>query len=166
MTKVDFLLHDGLITGFTITDHAEYGEEGSDILGRSTENEGERETGESGETVSADEWYKDIALNCFRYLGMKSFKEVNQLTVPEYNLLMKAATLKEVDKDYRNHLQAFLNVKAQAKKKAGKNKTKPVYNTFRKFYNYENAIKRVLGISKESKFSSLSKYIAGKEKDG
>ena len=32
MTKVDFLLHDGLITGFTITDHAEYGEEGSDIL--------------------------------------------------------------------------------------------------------------------------------------
>lgn len=97
---------------------------------------------------------------------MKSFKEVNQLTVPEYNLLMKAATLKEVDKDYRNHLQAFLNVKAQAKKKAGKNKTKPVYNTFRKFYNYENAIKRVLRISKESKFSSLSKYIAGKEKDG
>ena len=32
MTKIDFLLHDGLITGFTIMDHAEYGEEGSDIL--------------------------------------------------------------------------------------------------------------------------------------
>ena len=64
---------------------------------------------------------------------MKSFAEVNQLTIPEYNLLMKAETLKEVDKDYRNHLQAFLNVKAQAKKKAGKNKLKPVYNTFRKF---------------------------------
>ena len=97
---------------------------------------------------------------------MKSFAEVNQLTIPEYNLLMKAATLKEVDKDYRNHLQAFLNVKAQAKKKAGKNKLKPVYNTFRKFYDYENAVKRVLRGSKESKFSALSKYIAGKEKDG
>ena len=97
---------------------------------------------------------------------MKSFAEVNKLTIPEYNLLMKASTLKEIDKDYRNHLQAYLNVKANAQKKAGKNKTRPVYNTFKKFYNYENAVKRVLRGSEKSKFSSLSKYIAGKEKDG
>ena len=96
---------------------------------------------------------------------MKSFAEVNQLTIPEYNLLMKAATLKEIDKDYRNHLQAFLNVKAKAQKKAGKNKTRPVYNTFKKFYNYENALKSVFEGQKKSKFSALSKYIAGKERN-
>lgn len=32
MTKIDFLLHNGLVTGFTIEDHTEYAEEGSDIL--------------------------------------------------------------------------------------------------------------------------------------
>lgn len=40
---------------------------------------------------------------------------------------MEAVRLKQVDLDYRNHLQAFLNFAVKAEKKAGKNKTKPVY---------------------------------------
>ena len=48
--------------------------------------------------------------------------------------MAEAARLKEVDKDYRNHLQAFLNFAVRAKKKAGKNKQRPVYPTFKKFY--------------------------------
>lgn len=50
--------------------------------------------------------------------------------------MMEALQLRTVDMDYRNHLQAFLNFSVQAKRKAGKNKEKPVYSTFRKFYDY------------------------------
>ena len=57
---------------------------------------------------------------------------------------MKAAQLKIVDMDYRNHLQAFLNIAAKAEKRAGKNKTKLVYDKFDKFYNYKKAENEVL----------------------
>lgn len=82
-------------------------------------------------------------MNCFRYQGFKSFEEVDRLTIPEYTLLMEAVQLREVDKDYRNHLQAFLNLAVKAEKKAGKNKTKPVYQRFRKFFDYEKEVDRV-----------------------
>lgn len=65
------------------------------------------------------------------------------LTIPEYSLLMEAVKLKQVDMDYRNHLQAFLNFAVKAEKRAGKNKTRPVYNTFKKFYDYEKEIGKV-----------------------
>lgn len=53
---------------------------------------------------------------------------------------MQAARLKEVDKDYRNHLQAFLNFSVQAQRKSGK-KSVPVFKEFKKFFNYAKAIK-------------------------
>ena len=71
-------------------------------------------------------------MNCFRYLGFKSFEEVDRLTIPEYTLLMEAVQLREVDKDYRNHLKA--------EKKVGKNRSKPVYQRFRKFFDYEKEV--------------------------
>jgi hypothetical protein len=40
------------------------------------------------------------------------------LTLPEYECLLEAQRLKEVDKDYRTHLQAFLNFAVQAKKES------------------------------------------------
>ena len=55
-------------------------------------------------------------------------------------MMMEAAALREVDKDYRNHLQAFLNLAVKATKKVGKNKSKPVYNRFDKFFNYKQAV--------------------------
>lgn len=56
--------------------------------------------------------------------------------------MMKAERLKWVDMDYRNHLQAWLGVAAKAEKKAGRNKTKPIYSTFDKFYDYESALEK------------------------
>ena len=79
-------------------------------------------------------------MNCFRYLDYKSFEEVDRLTIPEYELLMEAVKLKQVDMDYRNHLQAFLNFSVKARKKTGKNKSKPVFTKFSKFFDYEKAI--------------------------
>lgn len=99
-------------------------------------------------------------MNCFRYLDFKSFAEVDQLTIPEYRLLMEAVKLKQVDMDYRNHLQAYLNFVVKAQKKAGKGKSKPVYNTFKKFYDYakEQAKAKEKGNS-ESRFAGIGKLL-------
>ena len=73
---------------------------------------------------------------------------------------MKAAKLKQVDMDYRNHLQAFLNFAVKAEKKSGKNKSKPVYSRFNKFYDYEKAIEKAKNPGKEkSRFSGIGKLL-------
>ena len=86
------------------------------------------------------------------------------MTIPEYNLLMKSVQLKQVDRDYRNHLQAFLNFVVQAEKKAGKGKSRPVYNTFKKFYDYEKAVDKVTKSGKrKSPFSGIGKFFKKEE---
>ena len=92
-------------------------------------------------------------------MDFKSFAEVDRLTIPEYELLMQAVKLKQVDADYRNHLQAFLNFSVKAEKKSGK-KSKPVYGKFKKFYNYEEQIKEAMNESGEkSRFSGIGKLL-------
>ena len=88
---------------------------------------------------------------------------MDQLTIPEYKLLIKAEKLKQVDKDYRNHLQAFLNFCVKAEKKAGKNKTKPIYTKFEKFYDYETAIAKTEGRVPKNRFSGISHKLLRKE---
>ena len=92
-------------------------------------------------------------------MNFKSFDEVDRLTIPEYELLMHSVKLKEVDRDYRNHLQAFLNYAVRAERKTGKYKSKPVYGKFKKFYNYEAEIKKASesGGSK-SKFPGIGQF--------
>ena len=80
--------------------------------------------------------------------------------MPEYELLMEAVRLKQVDMDYRNHLQAFLNFAVKAEKKSGKNKSKPVYGKFKKFYDYEKELEKVKNPGKEnSRFSGIGKLL-------
>lgn len=99
-------------------------------------------------------------MNCFRFLGFTSFEQVDRLTIPEYNLLMKAARLRQVDLDYRNHLQAFLNFSVRAEKRVGKNKSRPIYRTFRKFYDYEAEQKKASGQrEQEDRFAALRKFL-------
>lgn len=99
-------------------------------------------------------------MNCFRYLDYKSFAEVDRLTIPEYQLLMEAVRLRQVDMDYRNHLQAWLTFAAKAEKKSGKNKSKPVYSKFERFYDYEKEIKKVTKKGNEkSRFSGIGKFL-------
>ena len=98
-------------------------------------------------------------MNCFRYLDFKSFAEVDRLTIPEYELLMEAVRLKQVDQDYRNHLQAFLNFAVKAEKKNGK-KSKPVYSKFKRFYDYESEIKKATKkVGEKSRFSGIGKLL-------
>lgn len=73
---------------------------------------------------------------------------------------MEAVRLKQVDLDYRNHLQAYLNFAVKAEKKVGKNKSRPVYSKFKRFYDYEMEVKKVTNKSSEkSRFSGIGKFL-------
>lgn len=108
-----------------------------------------------------------MAVDCFRYFGFTSFDQVDRLTIYEYNILIEAENLKQVDRDYRNHLQAYLNFQATAKKNVGKNKQKPVFDKFTKFFDYDKAIKRVQRKPDPDKgrFSALSKFLKERRAD-
>lgn len=70
---------------------------------------------------------------------------------------MKAVKLREIDKDYRNHLQAFLNFAVKATKKSGK---RPVYTKFEQFYDYKKKVEEAKKKGNEkSRFSGLSKFL-------
>lgn len=100
-----------------------------------------------------------MALNCFRYLDYKTFLEVDRLTIPEYNLLMDAVRLKQVDLDYRNHLQAFLNFLVKATKGSGKN-AKPAFRNFKRFYDYEKEVEKATNKGNvKSRFSGIGKFL-------
>ncbi len=130
------------------------------IDGKSCRNESQTTRKISNEDTFSDNDYENIAVNCFRYLNFKTLDEVNRLTIKEYNLHMKAVRLKEVDTEYHIHLLAFNNFRVKAKKKAGRNKTRPVYRTFKKFFDYEQRIQEVLKpMEKTSQFSDASKFI-------
>lgn len=74
---------------------------------------------------------------------------------------MEGVRLKQVDLDYRAHLIAFLSFAVRAEKKTGKNKTKPVYDRFRKFYDYESEVEKARnrGTQKKSRFSGIGKLL-------
>ena len=86
--------------------------------------------------------------------------QVDRLDLPEYGLMMKAARLRRVDDEYRTHEQAFLNVAARATK--GK-KGRPVYKTFKSFFDYDAAVKRAE--KGEKHFDMLHKVSALMKKD-
>ena len=82
--------------------------------------------------------------------------------------MMKAAMLKPVDLDYRNHLQAGLTFAAQAERKAGRGKTRPVYTTFQKFFNYKDSVANVLKSSnpkQRTRFRGIEKVLKKGGKD-
>lgn len=112
-----------------------------------------------------EELYERVAMTCFRYLNFKSLEQVDNITPYEYRLLMKSKKLQIVDKQYEIHLQAYLNMSAQARRRAGK-KMKPVYTKFDKFFDYQKQLDRVMGIKKKSKFDGLAQFIKEQKKEG
>lgn len=121
---------------------------------------GEAAGGTGDPELSIEELYREAALSCFRFLGFTSFDQVDRLTIPEYNLLMQAVRLRQVDLDYRNHLQAFLSFAVQAEKRVGKNKSRPVYRTFQRFYDYDAELQKVLSDREpEDRFAGLKQFL-------
>ena len=122
-------------------------------------------SGESGELKSFEEIYEEVALNCFRLFGFTSFEQVDRMTLPEYNMLIRAWKLRNVDRERDLHELAWLTFAASAKKPSGKNKEKAVYKTFRSFFDYEKALKKVSEDKDKGSgsFDDLSKFLSKKE---
>ena len=102
-----------------------------------------------------------MVIDCFRYFGFKRLSEVDQLTVPEYELLIEAHSLRVVDEEYKRHEQAFLNYQVQAQRSAGRYKTKPVYDRFEKFFDYDKALARLKKKEKKpaERFAGIGKLL-------
>lgn len=115
-----------------------YKESGERDLERVRGTDGEEE----GSGAVEEDLYKTVARNCFRYFGFTSFKQVDQLTLAEYELMMEALELRILDESLHEHRQAFLNFAVKAEKKAGKGKTKPVYKRFRQFFDFDKELKK------------------------
>lgn len=79
---------------------------------------------------------------------------------------IKALEYAEVDQLYHLHLQAYLNMTAQAEKKSG-SKIKKVFDTFQKFFDYDAALEE-LGNEKNTKKKSIldrvSEFMKKKDK--
>ena len=86
------------------------------------------------------------------------------LDIPEYKLIMKAIELREIDKSRWSHLTAWLSMKAAGKKKSGKG-YRYIYNTFRKFFDYEKILDKASTKEKKGRpeLARLSAHMAGKE---
>ena len=135
-------------------------QEGNEESGGASRGDEERREEERIETD--EEWYHDVAIDCFRYLGMKSLVEVDRLTLREYNWLMEAYSLREIDDDFRAHRSAYLGLVVSKKKKNGQY----VYSDFKKFYDHKKEEEKITNKKEPSKFSALSKHLKDKqEKD-
>lgn len=120
------------------------------------------ETAGSG-AVEEEDLYTTVARNCFRYFGFTSFKQVGQLTLAEYELMMEALELRMLDESLHEHRQAFLNFAVKAEKKAGKGKTKPVYKSFRQFFDFDKELKKMKNRRKPSRFAGITKLLDREE---
>lgn len=89
------------------------------------------------------------------------------MTPADYEMLKKAYQYREVDTDYRQHLQAYLNFSATSKVKSGKGKVKAKYSTFKKFYDYESELKKLNSGGKVSRiFKAVVSAMKGGHSDG
>lgn len=95
---------------------------------------------------------------------MTSLEQVDSLTVKEFDWLMEAESLRKVDRDFWLHRLAFQSFRVKDRRKAGKG-TKFVYNSFRKFFNYEEELKKVQdrpARKKETRLPGLYEYMRKK----
>jgi hypothetical protein len=95
---------------------------------------------------------------------------VDDLSIKEYRLLMKSVSLREVDKQYWAHWQAFLNFAVKAEKGKGK-RARPKYDTFEKFFDYKKELKKAMKDDNSEKdepetISRLREYMKMKKKTG
>lgn len=78
-------------------------------------------------------------------MKIEDLKEIDRLTIIEYELKMRAYQLRQLDRQYEIHMQAWATVMAGQTKKG-----KPVFRTFEKFFDYKKAEQKLLGRKKET----------------
>lgn len=86
---------------------------------------------------------------------MTDLYEIENITIDEYNLRMKAANLKRLDQEYLIHLAAWKHNEVTAQRKIGKDKTEPYFKKFDAFFNYTKREEELLGSKAENKKLSM-----------
>lgn len=76
---------------------------------------------------------------------------MDRLTIPEYELLMEAVELKQLDETNKIHSLAWLTFAAQATNKQGK----PVFKKFKRFFDYKEELKKLMNKNNESTENAL-----------
>lgn len=82
-----------------------------------------------------------------RFFKMDDLHEIDKMTRRDFRLRLKAYELERVDDEYRIALLAWQIREIDAKRKSGKG-YKYVYDTFKKFFDYEKHVNRIMGIDK------------------
>ena len=105
-----------------------------------------------------------MAVTCFRCGWANSLEDVERMTLKEYRLRAEGFELWQVDRSYYAHLQAWLTFAAKAEKRVGKGKSKPVYDRFEKFFDYDKAIKKIKGEpAAKSRFEGIGAVLKGEK---
>lgn len=86
-----------------------------------------------------------MILTALRRFGMSDFNEIDRMTYREFRLRLKACELRRLDDEYMISLLAWQTREIDARKKKGKNSYRYVYDTFRKFFDYEGKEKEIMG---------------------
>ena len=127
---------------------------------------GDPETGGGSERVEKEDpsysLYEEIAINCYRYLGLTTPDQVDALTIPDYKIMMEAYDLRAIDEQEKIHQMAFATLRVKEKNKSG-NKYK--YRRFEDFFDKEKMEKETLikhGRIKE-KFGGLKNLLRSKQ---
>ena len=107
-----------------------------------------------------------MAKNCIRLFGITDLSLIDNLTIAQYEIMMEALDLRQVDENFQAHRQAFLNFSVQAEKSTGKGKTKPVYRRFRQFFDYDEELAKADNRRKKSKKKSRFSGIGSLLKKG
>ena len=76
---------------------------------------------------------------------MNDLDKIDRMTKREFRLRLKAYELERVDDEYFISFLAWQTREIEAKKKSGKG-YRYVYDTFKKFFDYEKRINKVMGI--------------------
>lgn len=75
---------------------------------------------------------------------MNDLREIERMTMYEYDIRMTAARLKRLDKDRDLHVQSWLNQQVKATKKQGR-KEVPFFSNFKRFFDQEKFEQEILG---------------------
>lgn len=76
---------------------------------------------------------------------MQDMREIERMTPYEYSLRIRAYRRAQVEREYDIHMLAYQTFRAQSTKRRGKDGIAPVYPTFKKFYDYEAALRELDG---------------------
>lgn len=87
--------------------------------------------------------------------------DIEEMTLYEYELKMRAYRLKRIDEELRMHQQAWLNQRVKSTDKNGK----PIYREFKQFYDYEKEL-RALDTPKITPTMKKLTLIAKKANEG